>query len=82
MIDTPTPPVTMSEEDPRYRVRFRMQQIVLSLLTIAAVVWLWMLDPEHPYLGIAAAFFAKHILVAIFLTGNRLPPLDAKEEAQ
>ena len=53
-----------------------MQQIVLSLLTIAVTTWLWMIEP---LVGIAAAFFAKHILVAIFLTGNRLPPLQRDE---
>jgi hypothetical protein len=72
MIDTPTPPVTTSEDGPSYRVHFRMQQIVLSLLAIGVTIWLWIIEP---LLGIAAAFFAKHILVAIFLTGNRLPPI-------
>jgi hypothetical protein len=75
MIETPPPPVTATEEDPRWRVRFRMQQIILSLITVAVTVWLWMISP---LLGLAAAFFAKHVLVAIFLTGNRLPPINGK----
>jgi hypothetical protein len=72
MIDTPTPPVTTSEDEPSYRVHFRMQQIALSLLAVGVTIWLWLIEP---LLGIAAAFFAKHVIVAIFLTGNRLPPV-------
>ena len=77
MIDTPTPPVTTSEDRPSYRVHFRMQQIVLSLLAIGVTIWLWIIEP---LLGIAAAFFTKHILVAIFLTGNRLPPVGSEDK--
>ncbi|HEX3314915.1 MAG TPA: hypothetical protein VHR72_08500 [Gemmataceae bacterium] len=73
MIDTPPPLVTTSHDDPSYRVHFRMQQIILCVLTVAVTIWLWMIEP---LLGIAAAFFAKHIIVAVFLTGNRLPPIE------
>ena len=73
MIDTTTPPMTATEDDPRWRVRFRIQQIVLSVITVAVTIWLWMINE---LLGLAATFFAKHVLVAIFLTGNRLPPID------
>jgi hypothetical protein len=77
MIDTPPPPVTTSEEHPSYRVHFRMQQIALSLLAVGLTIWLWMIEP---LLGIAAAFFAKHVIVAVFLTGNRLPPVGTEDK--
>jgi hypothetical protein len=78
MIETPPPPVTTSEDGPQYRVHFRMQQIVLCVLAVAVTIWLWMIEP---LLGIAAAFFAKHVIVAVFLTGNRLPPLQPEEKS-
>jgi hypothetical protein len=77
MIDTPTPPVTTSHDNPSYRVHFRMQQILICLLAVGVTIWLWMIEP---LIGIAAAFFAKHVIVAVFLTGNRLPPVGAEEE--
>ena len=68
--------MTAAHDSPSYRVHFRMQQIVICVLAVGVTIWLWMIEP---LVGIAAAFFAKHVIVAVFLTGNRLPPIGEEE---
>lgn len=65
------PAVQVSDEYPFNRVRFRLWQIVVSAMTVLITVWFFTLGAVP---GIIAAVFAKHILVAVFAAGLRLPP--------
>lgn len=67
----PVVPISAQQEPPHSRVHFRIQQVLLSVLTVGATAWLW---KTHPILGLAATFIAKHILVAILAAGLSQPP--------
>ncbi len=73
-MSTSMPPIvpdrTESDDGPRARVRFRMMQVSLSMLTLVVTCWLWMI---HPIAGITATFLAKHVLVAILAAGIDYP---------
>lgn len=70
--DIQAPPTTPAEHSPHDRIRFRIQQIVLSFAAILVTVWLWRI---HPILGLVAAFAAKHVLVAILASGLTYPAI-------
>lgn len=63
------PLVTVSDDNPLDRVRFRLWQIGLTATTIGITVWFFTLGPIP---GILAAVVAKHVLVAILAAGLRL----------
>ena len=68
-----TPPPTLpatTHDDARYKTNVKVLQIALCTVTIAVNVWLWIV---HPFLGMAALFLTKHILVAILAAGLNLP---------
>lgn len=67
----PTPPVLLNDEDnPARRVHFRFWQVVVTLVTIVLTVWFFTLGVAP---GIAFAFIAKHILVAVLTAGLHYP---------
>ena len=67
----PQPPSAVAEwESPRSRVNSRAVKIGLSILVIAGTCWFWTI---HPIAGLAAAFMAKHLLVAIVAAGLSIP---------
>ena len=65
-----TPPSSAEQDRPHARIQFRVQQVFLSILTVGITCWLWRV---HPIVGLAAAFLAKHILVAILASGLNYP---------
>lgn len=63
----PAPPrVALADDDGLRRLRFRVWQIALSLLTVVLTVWFFTLGPIP---GILALLVAKHVLVAILVAG-------------
>jgi len=71
MIHLSAPPrrpvaVALADDDGLRRVRFRLWQWSMSLLTILATAWFMTLGPIP---GIIALVVAKHILVAILVAG-------------
>jgi hypothetical protein len=62
----PPPPVAVLDEDPRAHIYFRLWQIVVSAVTVAATAAFFML---HPIAGILAIIVAKHVLVAVLASG-------------
>ena len=62
----PPAPVNVTDENPRERVHFRLWQIVVSALTVAVTVWLFMV---HPIAGIIGLIVAKLVLVAVLASG-------------
>jgi len=63
----PRPPrVALGENDGLRRVRFRLWQIAMSMLTVFVTAWFCTLGPLP---AILALCIAKHILVAILLMG-------------
>jgi hypothetical protein len=72
LMPPPPPPVLTAEDEGRQRLQFRQWQLVISILTILASVWLTTFG--HPLLTICAWVIAKHILVALFMMGlHRYP---------
>jgi hypothetical protein len=66
------PPLVQIDHEPPHarRIHFRVQQILLSIITVGVTCWLWVI---HPIAGLTAAFLAKHILVAILASGLTYP---------
>jgi hypothetical protein len=61
-----SPPVALDNNDGLYRLRLRLWQLWLTLLTILATAWLITLGPIP---GIVGVLTAKHVLVAILVMG-------------
>jgi hypothetical protein len=70
-------PPQIDPESPRARIDFRVQQIAICLVTLGFTAWLWRI---HPVLGIAAAFIAKHVLVAVLASGLRYPTVNVDDK--
>ncbi len=64
----PQPPtrVALDNDDGMSRVRLRLWQWWVTMLTVLVTVWLITLGPIP---GIIAVVTAKHVLVAIFVMG-------------
>ena len=71
MANTIPPPVRLSDDHPLQRIRFRLWQIVMTVLTVLITGWFFTI---HIVPGIIALFIAKHVLVAILAAGLGLPP--------
>lgn len=69
-------PTQTAQEPPQARIHFRIQQIAVCIITLAFTAWMWVI---HPVLGIAAAFIAKHVLVAVLASGLRYPTVRADQ---
>jgi hypothetical protein len=68
----PPPPVPLDGDDtPARRYRFRLWQIIVSLVTIVLCAWFFTLGVVW---GIAFLFIAKHILVGVLAAGLHYPP--------
>ncbi len=65
------------EENPAYRVHFRLWQISLSAVTVLVLGWFWTMGPAA---GLTASFVAKHVLVAILAAGLSLPDVEHTTE--
>ena len=81
IIAPPPPPQLLAQaerEPPRARIDYRVQQIALCVITLGVTCWLWTI---HPIAGIAAAFLAKHILVAILASGLTYPPIGVEKKS-
>jgi hypothetical protein len=72
IIAPPQPPrrVTFAEGDGMRRVRFRLWQVVLSSFTIFATTWVCTFGIIP---AILALMVAKHVLVAILVSGLEMP---------
>jgi hypothetical protein len=72
IIAPPQPPrrVTFAEGDGMRRVRFRLWQVVLSSFTIFATTWICTFGIIP---AILALMVAKHVLVAILVSGLEMP---------
>jgi hypothetical protein len=70
----PKPPlgVAMGDDDRLQRLRFRLWQVMLAIVTVVATVWVLMLG--IPLLSITAVVVAKHVLVAILVMGLHVYP--------
>jgi hypothetical protein len=62
----PPPPAAITGDSPQQRINFRLWQIVMSAATLAIVVWFFTL---HSLAGILALIVAKHVWVAILVSG-------------
>jgi hypothetical protein len=63
----PAPPrIAVGDNDGLKRLRFRLFQLLASLITVLVTVWLCTLGPIP---AILALMTAKHVLVAILLMG-------------
>ncbi len=71
----PRPPtlVATGDDDRLRRLRFRLWQILLTIMTIFATVWVMLLGV--PILSIIAVAVAKHVLVALYMMGLHAFPL-------
>lgn len=71
----PKPPVRVAagDDDRMQRLRFRLWQIVMSMITVFATVWVMVLGV--PILSITAVAIAKHVLVAIYMMGLNIYPV-------
>jgi hypothetical protein len=65
----PRPPaqVAAGDDDRLQRLRFRLFQLLWTMITIFVTVWVMLLG--IPILSITALATAKHVLVAIYLMG-------------
>lgn len=65
----PKPPISIAvgDDDRLERVRFRLWQILCTVVTVLATVWVMLLG--IPILSITALAIAKHVLVAIYIMG-------------
>jgi hypothetical protein len=70
------PAVALAEGDGLDRVRFRLWQWSMSLLTVLITVWFFTLGTIP---GIIAVAVAKHILVAILVIGLGVDTVEADE---
>jgi hypothetical protein len=67
MAPPPAPPRVALDDDDRFgRVRLRLWQLWLTLVTVLITVWLITLGPIP---AIIAVITAKHVLVAILIMG-------------
>jgi len=57
-------------DDPIRRVRFRLWQVAVTLITLSLSVWFFTLGV---FPGIAFAFIAKHILIGVVAAGLHYP---------
>jgi len=63
----PLPPlVAVADDDGRSRLRFRLWQVWLTMLTILVTAWFVTLGPLPAVLALVTA---KHVLVAILVMG-------------
>jgi hypothetical protein len=71
----PKPPVSIAagDDDRLERLRFRLWQVMLTMITVFATVWIMLLGV--PILSITALAVAKHVLVAIYIMGLHVYPL-------
>jgi hypothetical protein len=71
----PKPPVRVAvgDDDRLQRLRFRLWQILLCMITVFATVWVMLLG--IPILSITALAIAKHVLVAVYIMGLHVYPL-------
>ena len=72
----PTLPATM-DDNPLYRVHFRLWQISLSAITVLVSGYFWTLGPLP---GLTASFLGKHVLVAILAAGLDLPEVRSNKK--
>jgi hypothetical protein len=70
--------VTTGDDDRRRRLRFRLWQVIVSLITVLGTTWLITLG--SPLLSITAVAVAKHILVAVLAMGLDLYPVEQGRE--
>lgn len=70
----PKPPlaVALGDDDRLQRLRFRLWQIMLTMVTVFVTVWIILLG--IPLLSITAVAVAKHVLVAILVMGIDIYP--------
>ena len=59
---------TEDEEPPAKRVRRHLIRVAVASGTILVTFWCYQV---HVFLGITATFLAKHILVAVLVSGMR-----------
>jgi hypothetical protein len=64
------PPVSLNDDGPLNRVRFRIWQIMMTAVIVLITGWFFYLNVVA---GIIALFLAKHLLVAVLAMGLRLP---------
>jgi hypothetical protein len=71
----PKPPVqiALGDDDRLRRLHFRLWQILLTITTILATVWVMLLG--MPILSIIAVAIAKHVLVAVYMMGLHAYPV-------
>lgn len=73
MADTFPPPSNLplgGADDPIRRVRFRLWQVAVTIITLSLAVWFFTLGV---FPGIAFAFLAKHILIGVLAAGLHFP---------
>ncbi len=65
----PKPPtlVATGDDDRLHRLQFRLWQVMLTIITVAATIYICMLG--IPLLAIISVGVAKHVLVAILIMG-------------
>jgi hypothetical protein len=68
----PPPALTFDEGGNIRRLRFRLWQLMMTVLTILATAWactFFAVKPHGWIVGLSALFIAKHVLVAILVVG-------------
>jgi hypothetical protein len=60
------PRVALSDDDGIHRMRLRLWQLSMTVLTVVLTAWFIALGPIP---GIIAVLTAKHVLVAIYVMG-------------
>lgn len=66
-VATPPPAQTsFTGDNPQQRINFRLWQIVMSAVTLVIVIWFFTLNSLA---GILALIVAKHVWVAILVSG-------------
>lgn len=70
--------VTTDDDDRRRRFRFRLWQVLVSLVTVLSTTWLITLG--SPLLSIIAVAVAKHVLVAVLAMGLDVYPVEQVRE--
>ncbi len=58
--------VAVGDDDRLDRLRFRLWQVMVTLVTVLATAWCFTVGPV---LGIIALMVAKHVLVAVLIVG-------------
>lgn len=71
----PRPPisVTTGDDGRLHRLRFRLWQVFVTMITVLATVWIMLLGV--PILSITAVAVAKHVLVAVYIMGLHAYPV-------